>query len=79
MKFYIPRIEETTLGNKMYEVFIENVEESDMDRIWQNVEGNGISVDCYEDNELVVSIAKDDWGFTKAEFIKEVKRLAKKK
>jgi len=79
MKFYIPTIEEV-LDNKLYEVIIENIKEGEMDRLCQNFDADGqFSRDSYEDDELVISIFKEDWGFTKAEFIKEVRRISKKK
>lgn len=80
MRFYIPRIEDCTLGYTIYEVIIENIKDDEMDGVCDRFDADGqFSRDQYEDGELVISIEKSDWGFTKAEFIKEVRRIAKGK
>jgi len=64
---------------RIYDVVIENINEDIFDEVEDRFLDAGFTTEAYEEGELTVAISKDRYGFTKAEFIKEVRRIAKGK
>ena len=67
------------LETRIYDVIIENINEDIFSEVEDRFIEAGFTTESYEDGELTVAISKDRYGFTKADFIKEVRRIAKGK
>ena len=64
---------------RIYDVVIENINEDIFDEVEDRFLDAGFTTEAYEEGELTVAISKDRYGYTKAEFIKEIRRIAKGK
>ena len=64
---------------RIYDVVIEDVNENVFDELENRFIESGFTTESYEDGELTISISKDRFGFTKADFIKDVRRISKVK
>lgn len=64
---------------RIYDVVIENINEDIFSEVEDRFLDAGFTTEAYEEGELTVAISKDRYGYTKAEFIKEVRRIAKGK
>ena len=64
---------------RIYDVVIEDINEEVFGDMEDRFIEAGFTTESYEDGELTIAISKDRFGFTKADFIKEVRRIAKGK
>ncbi len=64
---------------RIYDVVIEGINEDIFDEMEDRFIEEGFTTESYEDGELTIAISKDRFGYTKAQFIKEVRRVAKNK
>jgi hypothetical protein len=80
MRIYNLPIEDFDIDEPVYEVIVENIKDEEMDGVFERLESSGFSLATYGyDNEVNVSMFRDEFWGTKAQFIKEVRRVAKGK
>lgn len=76
MRIYNIPMEDRTY-RPTYECIVENIKDEEMDLVYERFRDTEFCLDSYGyDNEVTVSIRKENYGFTKAEFISEVRRIA---
>ena len=66
-------------ATRIYDVVIEDINEEVIEEMEDRFIEAGFTTEAYEDGELTIAISKDRFGYTKSDFIKEVRRIAKGK